>query len=161
MSDYFGRKTTWDDHLVIKAGDRNAPKFHDFTVYHKHPHFVRGFLNNFSSPKGNCHVESIRIPLKSPYFSRGPGGPGAFPTGLPGRLSQPFPGHFWDNATVSDPWSLGPTYSGAGGEACLGPAMVSTVGGDIPWRLGTCWGNHGFYVFFMDFHGCFMLVFFL
>ncbi|CAL1158449.1 unnamed protein product [Cladocopium goreaui] len=21
-------------------------------------------------------------------------------------------GHFWDNATVSDPWSLGPTYSG-------------------------------------------------
>lgn len=26
-------------------------------------------------------------------------------------------GHFWDNATVSDPWSLGPTYSGAGGEA--------------------------------------------
>ena len=86
---------------------------------------------------------------------------------------QPFPGHFWDNATVpQDPWSLGPTYSGAGGEAYLGPVgdgFGVVLEGDIhrncPWKLV---GNHGFYIIlpfifqwiFTDFEPVVAVVFF-
>lgn len=157
MSGYFGRKTTWDDHLVIKAGDRNAPKFHDFTLYHKHPHFVRGFLSNFSSPKGNCHVESHWNPH---IFHGAPGAPGlfrqVFQVGYPSR-SQVISGTMRPSPT---PGAWAPPTAGPEVKRALVPRWFRQWEVTSLDALEIAGEIMDFTVFFMDFHGCFMLVFF-
>lgn len=159
MSGYFGRKTTWDDHLVIKAGDRNAPKFIKNPWFYRWPstptEIVRGFLSNFFITKTpNCHSQN---PMEIPIWPRGPGlFRQVFQVGDPSR-SQVISGTMRPSPT---PGAWAPPTAGPEVKRALVPRWFRREVTSLD-ALEIAGEIMDFTVFFMDFHGCFMLVFFL